>query len=64
MEGCKQIVSGKGKNRTVTCNYTEVGIVGENATSFPVNLSYEHDHFRVKAVNDNGFSAWSNELKI
>jgi len=64
VEGCKQVTTGKGKNRTVTCAYDGVGTVGVDVTSFPVNLSNEHDHFRVKAVNTAGSSAWSSEVKI
>ena len=64
VKGCKQVTTGKGKNRTVTCAYTEIGTVGTDTTTFPVDLSKEHDHFRVKAVNAIGDSAWSNEVKI
>jgi hypothetical protein len=69
LEGCQKIVSGKGNNRTVICDYVEIFDVNgagaeENQTSFAVDLSNEHDHFRVKAVNATGSSAWSNEVKI
>ena len=64
IEGCTQVTSGKGKNRTVTCTYGKVGTDGADVTSFLVDLLKEHDHFRVKAVNAIGSSSWSNELKI
>jgi PKD repeat protein len=65
IQGCKQVTTGRGKNRIVSCDYIEVGNTGEqNITSFSVDLSYKHDHFQVKAVNAEVSSAWSNELKI
>jgi PKD repeat protein len=64
VEGCQEIRSGRGKNRTVTCDFVEIGSTGAGVTSFTVDISNEHDHFRVKAMNDVGSSAWSNEVKI
>jgi subtilisin family serine protease len=64
VEGCKRITTGKGKNRTVTCTYDEVGAVDADETSLTLDPLTENDHFRVKAWNDNGDSAWSNEVKI
>jgi hypothetical protein len=60
VEGCTK--SGKGRNKT--CLYGDVALIEANVTNFTVELSLEHDHFRVKAVNDVGSSTWSNEVKI
>ena len=64
VQGCQQITEGKGKNRTVVCIYSEVGTVETGVTSFPVELPNENDHFRVKAENGEGSSAWSNVVNI
>ena len=64
IEACRQVTTGKGKNRSVTCNYTEAGRTGADVTTFPVNTSEENDHFRVKAINDTGDSGYSNIVKI
>jgi len=65
VEGCQQFVTGKGSNRTVTCDYVNVGNVEANVTSFDVDLIKEHDHFRVKAVvNLEDESGWSNEASF
>jgi PKD repeat protein len=64
VEACKQVTTGKGKNRSVTCNYTEAGRTGADETTFPVNISEENDHFRVKANNAEGDSGYSNAVKI
>jgi len=64
IEGCEQVTTGKGKNREVTCNFKAVGNVSSNTTSFVVDHLRPENNFRVKAVNDEGSSAWSNEVKI
>ena len=64
IEGCTQMTTGQGKNRAVTCTYGVVGTVGVDVTSLTLDPATENDHFRVKAVNVIGSSAWSNELKI
>ncbi len=64
VESCKEEITGKGKNRSATCNYAAAGTTGVDSTTFSVNLSTEHDHFRVKAVNDIGSSGYTNEVKI
>lgn len=64
VEGCKEEITGKGKNRSVTCNYSEAGNTGANVTTFGVDLSSELDHFRVKATNAEGDSGFSNAVKI
>ncbi|MEN8174941.1 MAG: DNRLRE domain-containing protein [Pseudomonadota bacterium] len=64
VHGCKQVVEGKGKDKTVTCDFTGIGGPEANVTGFSVPLPTDHDHFRVKAVNDAGPSAWSNTAKI
>gem|GEM_PF-5719332 len=63
IEGCKEARTGKGKNKSVSCDYIEVGNSGANVTNFSVDLSNDHDHFRVKAVNEAGSSDYSNEVK-
>ncbi len=63
IEGCKEARTGKGKNKSVSCDYVEVGNSGANVTNFSVDLSNDHDHFRVKAVNEAGSSDYSNEVK-
>ncbi|MEJ2310647.1 MAG: PKD domain-containing protein, partial [Gammaproteobacteria bacterium] len=63
VESCKEEITGKGKNRSVTCNYDQAGSTSANTTTFNVPTS-EHDHFRVKANNDVGSSGYSNEVKI
>jgi PKD repeat protein len=63
VERCLEIVSGKGKNRTVTCDYTTVyATVGENVTSLSVGTESGY-RYRIRAVNDMGPSAFSNEVK-
>jgi PKD repeat protein len=64
VESCKEEITGKGKNRSVTCTYSVTDITGENTTTFRVDLSGGDDHFRVKAINDVGSSDYSNEVKI
>ena len=64
IESCKQVSTGKGKNRSVTCSYAVNTTTGADTTTFDVNLSTDHDHFRVKAFNGQGHSDYSNEVKI
>lgn len=64
LEGCQQVTSGKGKDRVVSCDWVEIGTVGANVTSFAVNVTNDHDHFHVKAVNGIGGSGASNEASI
>jgi PKD repeat protein len=64
VESCKEEITGKGKNRSVTCTYSVTASTGENATTFSVDLNGGDDHFRVKATNDVGPSDYSNEVKI
>ncbi len=63
VEGCKQHVKRKGKKQTVTRDFREVGSIAVGKTSvikFIVYLEAAYNLFRVKAVNDNCSSAWSN----
>jgi len=68
VERCEEITSGKGKNRTVTCNYLEYAKV----VDLSVNLDPESDlgyryrvrAFRVAASSVVEFSAPSNEVEI
>ncbi|MCP3665199.1 MAG: fibronectin type III domain-containing protein [Gammaproteobacteria bacterium] len=67
VEGCKQQIKRKGKNQTVTRDFREVGNIAVGKTSvikYIVDLEAAYNLFRVKAVNDNGSSAWSNEIAI
>ena len=64
IEGCTETTTGKGRNKTVTCNFVNIFTIGADITSFDVDLSNNHDRFRVRAVNGAGHSAWSNEVKI
>ena len=58
VEGCRK----SGKRKNATCLFSEIGT--SNTSSFPVDLNSGHDRFRVKAVNEVGSSAWSNEVDI
>ncbi len=62
VEGCKEEETGKGKNKIVICNFSEIGNVGTDAISLGL-VVLSNDHFRVKAVNGAGSSAYSNEVK-
>ena len=63
VERCLEIVTGKGKNRTVTCDYgTVYATVGENVSTLSVGTESSY-RYRVRAINDMGPSAYTNEVK-
>ena len=63
VESCLEQTSGRGKNRVRTCDFTVYEIVGQNVTNLniPTESSY---NYRVKAVNENGDSGYTNEISI
>ena len=63
VEACKEEVTGKGKNKTVTCNFTQIGNLGSDTTDIDL-VDLSNDSYQVKAVNDMGSSVYSNEVKI
>lgn len=54
--------SGKGKNKT--CPYAEIGTVGTDVTLFEDNPGDGTFKYRVRAINAEGESAYSNSVKI
>lgn len=63
IERCQQQTSGKGKNRVSVCNFSQYQSVGADTTrlTIPTESGYR---YRVKAFNDTGDSAYSNEVSI
>lgn len=53
---------GKGKNRT--CPYSVLATVPENTTQYHFTPSDSDHRYRVKATNDSGDSAYSNNVKL
>jgi PKD repeat protein len=62
VERCEESTTGKGKNRPVTCDFAPHATVGPDATELEVGTESGF-RYRVRAVNDAGPSAWSNEVK-
>jgi PKD repeat protein len=60
IEACQE--TGKGRNKS--CAYSQIATVGPDVTSFEDASLVDYDRFRVKAVNDEGDSAYSNEARI
>lgn len=63
VERCLEIVTGKGKKRTVTCDYAPYATVGADVTTLQVGTESGY-RYRVRAVNVVGASAFSNDVKI
>lgn len=63
VERCEEIITGKGKKRTVTCDFAPYDTAGVNATSLAVGTETDH-RYRARAFNASGVSAWSNEVKV
>ncbi len=59
---CIEETTGKGKNRSTSCIYQEYG--SSQGTSFSTNLTSDTVKFKVTANNDNGSSAYSNEVTV
>jgi hypothetical protein len=59
---CLEAISGKGKNRVITCNFAPYATAGADVTTLSVGTEPEH-RYRVRAVNAAGASAFSNEVK-
>lgn len=65
LEGCLETISGKGKNRQVFCDWSEmVSSIPGDASSVDAPVAEEDYRYRIRAVNSVGSSAWSNEVKI
>ena len=63
VERCEEIITGRGKKRTVTCDFAPYNTTGANTTSLAVGTEADH-RYRVRAFNASGVSAWSNEVKV
>jgi PKD repeat protein len=63
IERCLETVTGKGKNRTVTCDYTLYATVGADVTTLQVGTEIGY-RYRVRAMNAVGASAYSNDVKV
>jgi PKD repeat protein len=67
VERCLEETTGKGKNRTTTCYFAEYSTYGANTTSQSISIPIPTDsgyRYQVKAVNDAGDSAYTNEVSI
>jgi PKD repeat protein len=65
LQGCLESTTGKGKNRVVSCEWSEMlsAITPESSSVSAPTLEADY-RYRIKAVNDIGSSPWSNEVKI
>ena len=63
IERCLEQTTGKGKNRVTTCAYSVYRTLGADVTSEQVGTESGYK-YRVKAINDVGVSAYSNEASI
>jgi len=63
IERCLEETSGKGKNRVRTCAYSEYLTVGADVNSAEVSTESGYK-YRVKAINGEGASAYTNEVTI
>ena len=59
---CTEMTSGKGKRKTTSCIYSQIG-TAQN-TSYSANLTNSTVRFKVAASNDNGVSDFSNEIIV
>jgi len=63
IERCLETTTGKGKNRVTSCGFIQYGGSTADITSLPVPIESGY-RYRVKAVNDVGASAYTNEVSI
>ena len=64
LQRCLEEVSGKGKNRSVTCNYEDYGAaIPGNSRSVSVDAEADY-RYKIRAVNAEGNSGYSNSVKI
>lgn len=63
IERCLEQTTGKGRNRSTTCNYSEYLIVGEGVNNVQVSTESGYN-YRVKATNEIGSSNFTNEVSI
>jgi PKD repeat protein len=63
IERCLEETTGKGKNRVITCDISGYVTIDANTTSQSVLFDSPY-RYRVKAVNDAGDSAYTNEVSI
>ncbi len=63
VESCLEQTTGKGKNKVISCNFTERWTTGANTTTQSVLIDSDY-RYRVKAINVNGSSGYTNEVLI
>jgi len=65
LEGCLEVTTGKGKKRSTSCNWTEMASAISAETRSMAAPTLEADYrYRISAVNNNGASPTSNDVKI
>jgi PKD repeat protein len=63
VQRCQETTSGKGKNRSVSCPWSDYTNVGSNVRTVDVATTSGYK-YRVKAMNETGSSGYSNDVKI
>jgi len=64
VERCQEIRTGKGKNKTVTCDYATFAVLGANVTQLDIQPPESGYRYRVRAFNEIGSSGYSNEVDL
>ena len=63
VERCLEQTTGKGKNRVTSCDFVQYGTTSADSTSLTITTESGYN-YRVKAVNKNGDSAYTNNASI
>jgi len=61
IESCREVATGKRKNRVTTCDFADDIPTGSDTTTWPIPTDGGY-RYRVKAVNNFGISATTNEV--